>query len=161
MNLSIISQHKGPVGTHIPPHVMVEGEPPMVLDYMINPTIVATHTFRDAPHLDMLFVPGGTGINVLEQQNDTSVQDFIRKRYHSLDYLLSVCTGSAALANAGVLKGKRATTNKGAWDYVSKLGKNVTWVPSARWVVDGNIWTSSGVAAGKHRSPFLLEKKFN
>jgi transcriptional regulator GlxA family with amidase domain len=24
----------------------------------------------------------------------------------------------------------------------------VTWVPVARWVVDGNIWTTSGVAAG-------------
>lgn len=24
----------------------------------------------------------------------------------------------------------------------------MTWVPKARWVVDGNIWTSSGVSAG-------------
>lgn len=22
------------------------------------------------------------------------------------------------------------------------------WVPKARWVVDGNIWTSSGISAG-------------
>lgn len=25
---------------------------------------------------------------------------------------------------------------------------NVHWVPQARWVQDGNIWTSSGVTAG-------------
>lgn len=24
----------------------------------------------------------------------------------------------------------------------------MTWVPKARWVVDGNAWTSSGVTAG-------------
>src|SRR4051794_24506984 len=149
MNLSIIAKHKGPVGVHIPPHVMVEGEPPMNLDYMINPTIVATHSFHDAPKLDMLFVPGGTGLDVLALNGDTSVQDFIRSRYHQLKYLLSVCTGSGALANSGVLNGKRATTNKATWAGVTKLGKNVTWVPSARWVVDGNIWTSSGVSAGE------------
>jgi putative intracellular protease/amidase len=25
---------------------------------------------------------------------------------------------------------------------------NIEWVAEARWVVDGNVWTSSGVAAG-------------
>lgn len=25
---------------------------------------------------------------------------------------------------------------------------NVQWVAKARWVVDGNIWTSSGISAG-------------
>ena len=25
---------------------------------------------------------------------------------------------------------------------------NVDWVPVARWVKDGNIWTSSGISAG-------------
>ena len=28
--------------------------------------------------------------------------------------------------------------------------KSIEWVPRARWVVDGNIWTSSGVTAGTH-----------
>lgn len=27
-------------------------------------------------------------------------------------------------------------------------GPNVKWVKEARWVVDGNIWTSSGISAG-------------
>lgn len=26
--------------------------------------------------------------------------------------------------------------------------KSICWVPKARWVVDGNIWSSSGVSAG-------------
>ena len=27
--------------------------------------------------------------------------------------------------------------------------KKITWVPKARWVIDGNIWTSSGVSTGE------------
>jgi putative intracellular protease/amidase len=47
------------------------------------------------------------------------------------------------------LSGRRATTNKARWDWVTEFGSNITWVPSARWVEDGNVWTSSGVAAGE------------
>jgi transcriptional regulator GlxA family with amidase domain len=31
---------------------------------------------------------------------------------------------------------------------VKEQNGNVEWVAKARWVVDGNIWTSSGIAAG-------------
>ncbi|KAK3365120.1 class I glutamine amidotransferase-like protein [Lasiosphaeria ovina] len=127
---------------------MNEAGPIEDFGYMVHPTIVATHSFGNAPALDVLLVPGGIGNVALEQANNTSVEDFIRQRYPKLDYLVSVCTGAGSLAKAGVLEGRRATSNKGAWDWVTKQGTNVTWVPSARWVVDGNIWTSSGVSAG-------------
>jgi len=86
----------------------------------------------------------------LVQKNDTAIEKFVQQRYPTLEYLASVCTGSGILANAGVLSGKRATTNKAAWAQVVSIGSNITWVPSARWVQDGNIWTSSGVAAGNN-----------
>ncbi|KFY49017.1 hypothetical protein V495_00830 [Pseudogymnoascus sp. VKM F-4514 (FW-929)] len=148
LTLSIISNEVGPVTTIVPPHIMVEGEPPMDVSFLLGPTITATHTFKNAPALDILFVPGGEGNVVLAQANNTWIEDFVASRYDRLDYLLSVCTGSASLAKSGVLNGKRATTNKGAWAWVTSLGTNITWVPSARWTVDGNVWTSSGVAAG-------------
>ncbi|KAK4033772.1 class I glutamine amidotransferase-like protein [Parachaetomium inaequale] len=110
--------------------------------------LVATHTFGDAPALDVLFVPGGFGNVALDQANDTSIQTFLRNRFDAVDYLLSVCTGSVFLASSGLLNGHRATTNKMSWDWVTSHGENVTWVPSARWTQDGKIWTSSGVAAG-------------
>jgi transcriptional regulator GlxA family with amidase domain len=65
-----------------------------------------------------------------------------------LKYLLSVCTGSALLAKAGVLDGRKATSNKAAFTWASSMGPKVDWVTHARWVEDGNIWTSSGVSAG-------------
>jgi len=120
----------------------------MDMSYMIGPSVVATHTFQDAPALDLLFVPGGLGNRLLIGNNDTVIQDFIRKRFDQIDYVASVCTGTAFLAKAGVLAGRKATTNKANWNWVTQFGSNITWMPSARWTEDGKVWTSSGVAAG-------------
>jgi putative intracellular protease/amidase len=149
MTLSVIAAAIGPVTSGSPPHRMGDGMSPMDLGHMLQPTVVATHTFRNAPALDVLLIPGGVGNVVLEQAGDTSVEDFVRLRFNQVDYLLSVCTGAISLAKAGVLDGRRATTNKGAWKQATLSGKNVTWVPTARWVTDGKVWTSSGVSAGK------------
>ena len=62
--------------------------------------------------------------------------------------LTSVCTGSGVLAAAGLLDGYRATSHKRAFAWAVSQGPRVKWVPHARWVNDGNRWTSSGVAAG-------------
>ena len=43
---------------------------------------------------------------------------------------------------------RRATSNKRAWKWVIGQGPRVTWVPEARWVEDGNVFTAGGVAAG-------------
>lgn len=160
MTLSIIGKEVGPVTTIPPPHHMAEGGPLMDVSFMAGSSITATHSYKNAPPLDILFVPGGTGNVVLAQQNDTWVEDFIACRYSQLDYLLSVCTGSGSLARSGVLNGKRATTNKGAWPRVVGLGTNITWVPSARWTTDGNVWTSSGVAAGEFSCLLCCLKRY-
>lgn len=77
--------------------------------------------------------------------------EFVKAQAPGAKYVLSVCTGSEVLALAGVLGRRRATTNKASFRRIvaetSELG--IYWVPKARWVVDGNIWTSSGVTAGK------------
>jgi transcriptional regulator GlxA family with amidase domain len=147
MTLSIISSSIGPVSTRPPPHAMEDG---MVMDmsFMLGFATTATHTFENAPNLNVIIVPGGLGNLALIQRNDTSIEKFLAERYESTDYILSVCTGAVNLARAGILDNRKATTNKVAWHSVVKYGTNTTWVPSARWVVDGKVWTSSGVAAG-------------
>ena len=61
---------------------------------------------------------------------------------------MSVCTGAALLARAGVLDERQATSNKAAFSWVVSQGPRVRWVKQARWVEDGKFWTSSGVSAG-------------
>lgn len=66
-----------------------------------------------------------------------------------MEYLVGVSFGVVSLARSGVLNGRRATTNKSGWKWITTgHGENVTWVPQARWVEDGNIWTASGMASG-------------
>jgi transcriptional regulator GlxA family with amidase domain len=127
--------------------------------------MIATHTPATAPPLDLLMIPGGFGS--WNPGSEVWMEDFLRARFNTTDYIASVCTGSMTLARAGVLNGKRATSNKWGWNYVvqnsgpggengNKGDGNVTWVPSARWVHDGKIWTSSGVAAGMDMTYALL-----
>ncbi|GJN70014.1 dj-1 family protein [Purpureocillium lilacinum] len=148
MTLSVIAEKPGPVSGGIPPIKAEDATEAQDFGWMLQPTIDATHSFDDAPAIDVLLIPGGYGNVALEQNNNTMVEDFIRRRIDRVDYLFSVCTGAVSLAKAGVLEGKKATTNKASWAWVTSHGTNVTWVPVARWVQDGKIWSSSGVAAG-------------
>ncbi|EJD39451.1 class I glutamine amidotransferase-like protein [Auricularia subglabra TFB-10046 SS5] len=74
---------------------------------------------------------------------------FLQAQAPRAKYLLSVCSGSWILQQAGLLQGKRATTNKSMFNIITAGSRDeVQWVRKARWVEDGNVWTASGVAAG-------------
>ncbi|KAL3424117.1 dj-1 family protein [Phlyctema vagabunda] len=109
-------------------------------------SVLPTHTFETAPSLDVLFIPGGAGTR--DQTHMAVYSEYIRTVYPSLQYVVTICTGAALAAVSGILDGRRATTNKRAWAFVSELGKKTHWIAKARWVEDGNIWTGAGVSAG-------------
>ena len=96
--------------------------------------------------LDFVLIPGGPGTRSLSEDGDCLRH--LRTLSEWATYVLTVCTGSALLAAAGVLDGRRATSNKMAFDWVRQQGNSVDWVSSARWIVDGKFYTSSGVSAG-------------
>jgi transcriptional regulator GlxA family with amidase domain len=60
---------------------------------------------------------------------------------------VSICTGAFALAAAGVLDGRRATTH---WRHTDELAAfpDVTVEPDVLYVDEGDVLTSAGVAAG-------------
>lgn len=85
----------------------------------IGQQIVPTHTYENAPDdIEVLLVPGGMGTRDLEYTK--VVVDFVRARFPKLRYLLTVCTGSAIAARAGVLEGLKATSNKKSFSWVSR-----------------------------------------
>ncbi|MGV0432531.1 DJ-1/PfpI family protein [Corynebacterium sp. 20_84] len=95
---------------------------------------------------DVLFVPGGMGTRRLVEDDHFLAQ--LNALADQSQILMSVCTGSALLAAAGLLEGYAATSNKRAFEWATSFGENVEWRRSARWVHDRDRWTSSGVAAG-------------
>ena len=99
-----------------------------------------------AQQTNILLVVGGKGTRPLI--NDSNFLHTLITLADNADWVLSVCTGSALLAKAGILDHKRATSNKRAWQWVTEQSTAVHWVKQARWVVDGKFYTSSGVTAG-------------
>lgn len=111
-----------------------------------GPSAVADYGLADCPALDLLLVPGGIGTRA--EVDNTELLDWLRARVPGLEVAMTVCTGTALFAKAGLLDGRRATTNKAVFGWVAEQGPKVHWVKEARWVEDGNFATSSGVSAG-------------
>jgi transcriptional regulator GlxA family with amidase domain len=148
IKLTVLAKDLEPVSTHVKSTVNHTMGSPLT---KFEQKTVVERTFSDqlllqgsTEQIDVLIVPGGAGT----RQNMTSEIAFVKSVYPSLKAVLSVCTGATILARAGVLDGRNATTNKKAWAWATSTGPQVKWIGQARWVVDGNIITSSGISAG-------------
>lgn len=122
----------------------------------IGPKVVADLSFDDAPAFDILLVPGGAGTR--EQLENEAMAEFLRRQSESATIVASVCTGSALLAKAGVLDGRKATSNKQVFALATMQSDRVEWIEAARWVVDGKFYTSSGVSAGMDMALDIIKK---
>lgn len=104
--------------------------------------ITTTVAFEDTPHVDLILVPGGPGQESLMKH--TILLDFLRARAGEAAWICAVSTGALLLAQAGLLKGKRATTQEVAREALAAFDVEVVAAP---WVIDGKLATSSGGAA--------------
>ncbi len=123
-----------------------------------GPKVVAEYGFDNAPPIDLLMVPGGFG--TMQQTQNAACLDFLRERADKAQFVLSVCSGSAILAKAGLLDGKKATCNKQYYGLLTSNGPKVDWQPKARWVEDGKFITSSGVSAGTDMALAVIAKLY-
>lgn len=107
--------------------------------------VTPTRTFAEGPpYVDVLFVPGGI-MGTVDCMNDRAVTDFLAERGTSAKYVTSVCTGSLALAAAGLLKGYDATSHWAVADLLPMMGARHV---ARRVVRDRNRITGGGVTAG-------------
>ena len=102
-----------------------------------------TTTYDDCPTLDVICVPGGSGVGPLIEDEPTL--DFLRAQSQTARYVTSVCTGSLVLGAAGLLRGRRATTHWAYHDMLATLGATPV---QERVVRDGNLFTGGGITAG-------------
>lgn len=103
-------------------------------------------------------VPGGLGSRAIIK--DRVFVQQLKEAILKSEFTLCVCTGSALAAETGLLDGKRATTNKTAFAWVADNHVNVDWKREARWVADGNIYTSAGVSAGTDMALDFVRDQF-
>jgi len=104
------------------------------------------HSYSDAPPLDVLIYPGGIGTR--PHLKDEAQLEWVRRQRETVPLLTSVCTGSLVYAQAGLLKGRPATTHWAALELLQQLDPTLEPKPDARYVDDGDMITAAGVSAG-------------
>jgi cyclohexyl-isocyanide hydratase len=106
-------------------------------------TILPTATFQVEEACDVLFVPGGPGVNAA--MLDDELVGFVRRHGERAAFVTSACTGALILGAAGLLAGYEAATHWASMEYLQAFG---AWPKRERVVVSGNRITGGGVTAG-------------
>ena len=139
-------------------HILAIAETAGAVKSAQGPSTIAEFHYANHPDLNLVLVPGGLG--TFEELNNSTLLEFIRKVSWSAEMVMSVCSGSAILAKAGILDGKKATSNKLFFSLAAEQSDKVEWIENARWVEDDNIFTSSGVSAGTDMSLSVISKMY-
>jgi transcriptional regulator GlxA family with amidase domain len=135
-DIHMLSEHGGPIAT-------VMGTP---LD---------TAPFGDV-HFDTLIIGGNTKV----VPTSPALTAFVAAAGTASRRISSICTGAFALADAGLLDDRRATTH---WLFTEELK---TRYPGLRvqedrlYVVDGPVWTAAGNSAGIDLTLHMLETDY-
>lgn len=112
------------------------------------------HDFHE--NVDTLLVVGGP--DMTRVLGNRKLLAWLRTMSGLTRRIGSICTGAFALAEAGLLDNRCATTH---WMDVSRLAHEyptVTVEPDAIYIRDGNIFTSAGITAGMDLSLALVEE---
>jgi transcriptional regulator GlxA family with amidase domain len=107
--------------------------------------VVATHGLEALAQADTIVVPG---FDADDRVSPEPALEALAGATARGQRVVSICTGAFALAAAGVLDGRRATTH---WWHAAELAARypaVTVDPDVLYVDEGTVLTSAGVAAG-------------
>jgi len=108
--------------------------------------------------VDTLLVVGGEGVEGDLGALDPAVLAWLREWAPRVRRLGAVCTGAFALAAAGLLDGRRATTH---WQWCDRLARDYPRVrvdAEPIYIRDGDVYTSAGVTAGMDLALALVEE---
>ena len=116
--------------------------------------LVADYELGEITTPDLVLVPGGAGSRPLI--HDEELLDWLRLVDRSTKWTTSVCTGSLLLGAAGLLEGKRATSNWLLLDAMRQFGADPV---GGRFVEDGKVITAAGVTAGIDMALHLVARE--
>lgn len=104
------------------------------------------HRLSDCPKTDILLLPGGQGTR--KEMHKPVLIDWIKQVSANAELVLSVCTGALLLAKAELLDRLEATTHHGAIDLLRQIAPKTIVHADRRFVDNGRIVCSAGIAAG-------------
>ena len=133
-DIHLLSEHGGPVRSSLGYSVMTE-------------------PLGDS-HFDTIVVSSVIGV----APAGPAVTGFLQKSMLSSRRVASMCTGAFALAQAGILDDRRATTH---WAYARALQASYPKVKVEEdriFIIDGMVWTSAGMSAGMDLALAMVEK---
>jgi transcriptional regulator GlxA family with amidase domain len=120
--------------------------------------LTADHTLENAPELDTIIVPGGSGLR--NPEIAATISKWLLARANDSHRLASVCTGIYGLAPTGLLDGREVTTH---WRFASDVARRF---PRLRvnhkkmLIKDGRFYTSAGLSAGIDLALALVEEDY-
>lgn len=115
----------------------------------VNPHCLLT----DCPTPDLLLVPGGLGTRTA--MHNAPLIDWIKRTADTAELVLSVCTGALLLGKARLLDGREATHHVG-FDLLREVVPMATVHEDRRFVDNGKVVTSAGIAAGIDMSLYVV-----
>ncbi|MCC3359393.1 DJ-1/PfpI family protein [Bacillus sp. REN16] len=117
------------------------------------------YSFSDAPTFDIIIVPGGP-LKALELvKSNKEIINWIKNYKDKI--VASVCTGAFFLAQAGILNGKKATTNRVALNLLERSFPEIEVIRGVKYVDEGNVITSAGISAGIQMALYVVSKLFD
>ena len=143
-------------GTNPPYEVMVVGLSGHRFTAESGVILCPHTTLASAPKLDTILVPGGEGLR--QPEINKTVAKWIGERAPETRRIVSICTGIYALAQTGLLDGRRVTTH---WRFAAHLARQFPHLkvePNAIFLKDGKFYTSAGVTAGIDLALALIEE---
>lgn len=137
-DVSLVATQEGPVSLY--PALTVEPDK----------TIAAFDT-QYPEGADYVIVPA------MSRDDDPAALDWIRGQSAKGAIVIGVCVGAKVVGAAGLLDGRQATTH---WYYLTELLKRsptIEHVANRRFVVDGNVATTTGITASMPMMLTLIE----
>lgn len=118
--------------------------------------LVETEALGKPGRADTWFIVGN--LTPLATEPSPTLLDFVRQAGAQARRTAGICTGGFALAAAGLLDGRRATTH---WSFARAMQERYPQIRVEEdriFIVDGPVWTSAGMTAGLDLALGMVEK---
>ncbi|WP_069869516.1 GlxA family transcriptional regulator [Streptomyces malaysiensis] len=139
----------------LPYELMLCGRTPGPVETHNGWPLTATYGLDTVRTADTVIVPAFRGF-LHGAPHDAAAA--LRQAHHNGARIASICTEAFALASAGLLDGRRATTHWRHTDDLARLYPKVEVDPDVLYVDTGNVLTSAGVASGIDLCLHLLRR---